>query len=296
MRKADFFSRQVFRSRIFHRTPLESGGLGVAVACGGCEHCDPAYRIDREGFPYWCLEFVVSGRGTVSVGGGPEAVLEPGAIFVYGPRTAYRMESDRARPFVKYFVDFSGKRARALLQKAGLEAGTIAQVFPPGTIAETFDRLIDAGLEETPQASRRASLLLELLLLECADRRTPDDAAESRAFATYRRCRDVIDALDPSGPAIRSIAETARACHLDSAYLSRLFRRFSGTAPYRYMMRRRMAAATARLSLPGSLVKEAAEEFGFSDPYHFSRAFKHVHGVSPTVFLRARLGGTGRAP
>jgi AraC-like DNA-binding protein len=198
------------------------------------------------------------------------------------------MVSDSHRPLVKYFVDFKGTRAARVLREAGLPPGTDAHVFPPGPVADAFDRLIDAGLDTAPRAARRTALLLEGLLLGCADWRVPDGATESGAFATYRRCRDVIDGLDPKSPVLRSISATAHACHIDSAYLCRLFRRFARIAPYQYLMRRRMEAATAWLSRPGCLVKEAAEEFGFADPYHFSRAFKRFHGIAPASFIRNR--------
>jgi len=289
MKEEEFFSNQVFRSRIFRRDLGEASSRPLSLVCGGCEHCSSDYRIDRRDFPYWCLEFVVSGRGSVAIAGGPQRSLEPGAIFIYGPGIAYRMESDPSQPFVKYFADFTGRRARSLLRESGLVAGTVAQVFPARAVAEAFDQMIDVGLEDTPRASLRASLLLEALLLGCADRRIPDGASESRAFATYRRCRDLIDALDPAGQEIHSIAATARACHIDSAYLCRLFRRFARLTPYQYLMRRRMEAAMARLSQSGRLVKEVAEEFGFADPYHFSRAFKSFHGIAPSRALRARM-------
>jgi len=35
-------------------------------------------------------------------------------------------------------------------------------------------------------------------------------------------------------------------------------------------------------------VREAAEVAGFSDPYHFSKAFKRVYGISPEAFRRQR--------
>jgi AraC-like DNA-binding protein len=38
----------------------------------------------------------------------------------------------------------------------------------------------------------------------------------------------------------------------------------------------------------GGLVKEVAQRVGFADPYHFSRAFKAVHGVAPRALLRYR--------
>jgi AraC-like DNA-binding protein len=109
--------------------------------------------------------------------------------------------------------------------------------------------------------------------------------AETRAFATYRRCRDVIDA---QGTTLRGVAAAAAACHIDPAYLSRLFRRFARCKPHEYLMRLRLKAATQSLAEPGGVVKEVAEKFNFADRYHFSRAFKRFHGVSPGEFQRRR--------
>jgi len=279
----DFFSSQVLRARLFQR---EGGGGPLSVVCGGCENCAADYRIDRATFPYWCLEFVVAGRGKIRIGKRSE-LLGPGSIFVYGPRIAYRMESDAENPLVKYFIDFTGRRALPLLRELGFAPGVVEQVFPPGKQAEAFDHLIDAGLSTSPLAGRLTSLLLESLLVRCAEGRVPGGAAEanSRAFATYRRCRDLIDAR---GTSLRGVAQAAAACHVDPAYLSRLFRRFIRCGPHEYLTRKRMEAATQRLAEPGRLVKEVADEFDFADSYHFSRAFKRFHGVPPLEFQRRR--------
>jgi len=279
----NIFSSQVFRARVFQRG-IQSAQ--VSVVCGGCEHCAADYRIDRTTFPYWCLEFVVAGHGSVQVAK-RTLPLGPGSIFVYGPRIAYRMESTAEKPLVKYFVDFAGRRALSLLRELNLAPGAAEQVFPPGEVAEAFDRLIDAGLSTSPLAGRLTALLLESLLIRCAEGRLPGGATDgtTRAFATYRRCRDVIDGR---GSTLRRVAQAAAACNIDPAYLSRLFQRFAKCTPHEYLMHRRMAATAQRLVEPGRLVKEVADEFDFADPYHFSRAFKRFHGVSPKEFQRRR--------
>ena len=80
----------------------------------------------------------------------------------------------------------------------------------------------------------------------------------------------------------------AAACRLDAAYLCRLFRRFDHQSPYQFLMRLRMARAAELLQDANRLVKQVAHELRFSDPYHFSRAFKRVYGVPPEQI--ARLG------
>jgi AraC family transcriptional regulator len=78
---------------------------------------------------------------------------------------------------------------------------------------------------------------------------------------------------------------------VETSSVCRWFRRYQGTSPYQYLMRRKMNLAAEHLIENGGLVKEAAQRLGFADPYHFSRAFKSVHGVAPQALLRYRRTG-----
>jgi AraC-like DNA-binding protein len=49
-----------------------------------------------------------------------------------------------------------------------------------------------------------------------------------------------------------------------------------------------MNHAAERLKQPLALIKQVAEEAGFADPFHFSRVFTSVFGLSPTAFRGLR--------
>jgi AraC-like DNA-binding protein len=78
-----------------------------------------------------------------------------------------------------------------------------------------------------------------------------------------------------------ALGDIAAAIGIKPTSVCRLFRRFQGTSPYQYLLRRKMIQAAEYLVETGGLVKEAAQRVGFADPYHFSRCFKAIHGVSP---------------
>ena len=71
---------------------------------------------------------------------------------------------------------------------------------------------------------------------------------------------------------------------MDPATVCRLFKRFGQATPYQVLLRRKMNHAASRLQLPHVLVKEVAAELGYDDPFHFCRAFKRTHGLSPKHF------------
>jgi transcriptional regulator GlxA family with amidase domain len=52
-----------------------------------------------------------------------------------------------------------------------------------------------------------------------------------------------------------------------------------------------MNHAAARLQQSDALVKQVAAECGFADPFHFSRVFTSVFGLSPASFRGMRQAG-----
>lgn len=274
----DFFSSDVAKARRFYFDLKPNRLRRLVVVCGGLEYCTPHYSIHRKTFPFHSIEYVAGGTGQVRLRGQTFA-LNPGTIFSYGPDVPHDIVGTPSQPLVKYFVDFSGKGASDLLNSCKLPRGQVAQVFPSNTLVMLFDELIQSGLRH-----RRENADLRLKLLEClalkisATIASPKDV-ETLAFATYLQCRRYIEQHFLN---LRTLEQISMECHVDNAYLCRLFRRYDQQSPYQYLLRLKMNHAAERLQQPGVLIKQAAEEIGFSDPFHFSRVFRNILGVSPS--------------
>ena len=280
----EYFSLQISEAKRFYLDLKPSRGAPLAVVSGGCEHCAPDYVIHRESFPFHSIEFVAQGRGTLTLNGRRHE-LTAGAVFSYGPEIPHRIVSDPERRLVKYFVDFAGSEAGPLLRLHAPRPGRMIQTSAPGEMMALFDTLIREGLRNTPYTGRIAALLVRHLALKAAETALPAGSAASPAFATYCRCRQHIE---QNWPSLHTLAQVALACHVNGSHLCRLFQRYGHQSPYQFLLRLRMNHAASRLQAPGATVKEVADSAGFADPFHFSRAFKSVMGVSPSQF--AQLG------
>lgn len=282
--KPDFFSTQILQARRFFLNLNPRPGNSLTVACGGMEHCDPNYAIQRSSFPFCSIEFVARGLGRLSLGA-KEHRLHPGSVFSYGPGVPHEISTDPQQPLIKYFVDFAGSGASALLNSSGLRAGSVGQVFPPTEIQPLFDELIRNGLRGSRQSPRICAILLDALAHKIAEARAPRSGRETLAFGTYQRCRDHIARHFQR---LRSVEQIARECHLNNAYLCRLFKRYDEGTAYSYLLRIKMNYAAERLQSPAALVKQVAEETGFANQFHFSRTFKTTFGISPSAMSRMR--------
>ena len=82
------------------------------------------------------------------------------------------------------------------------------------------------------------------------------------------------------------VSELATLCGMSECYFRRLFGKFAGMNPVRYRTLIRISAAKSMLSAGGMSVAEVAEAVGFEDCFYFSRVFKIIVGVSPSVYVR----------
>jgi len=277
-----FFSRQVLGARRFHLDLRPNRRTPLAVVCGGWERCAADYRIERSSFPYFTIELVASGELNMDLGGRPYD-LGAGAIFSYGPGVSHRLRAVARRPLHKYFVNFGGHRALSLLRRIGLPPGSVRQVIDPISLRELLDAMISAGLRRTDLTPAICASILEAFVLAVGDSAVEHAPHELGSLITYRRCRATMEARVME---LSTLEEAARVCHVAPSYLCRLFGRYDRETPYQMMQRLRMQRAAALLLEPDAMVKNVATELGFSDPFHFSHAFKRHFGVPPSQIVK----------
>ncbi|MDQ8184447.1 AraC family transcriptional regulator [Pelagicoccus sp. SDUM812002] len=275
-----FISRQVLDANYFflNLNPNDSAEFGVS--CGGMEKCSPDYEVVRSDFGFVGIEYVVSGRARVSMGG-TSFELRPGSLFGYLPHTEIKIENSGLYPLTKYFVDLHGEQAISLFENSPLGELRVLEFAGVRWVEEVFRQMVKFGSRGGSKAERSCSLLAEHLLLQIEEVESEGEGGGSAAYHSYRRCRDLIEKRFAE---MNSVGELAGLVRLDQAYISRLFSRFDEESPYKKLIRLKMNQAARLLFRESVMVKNAAEAVGFEDAAHFSRVFKNTYGVSPLHF------------
>ncbi|MGL5016695.1 MAG: AraC family transcriptional regulator [Luteolibacter sp.] len=268
-------------SRLFFLESAEEEGFSVVF--GGFERCAADYRIGRLDFPWYVLEFVSHGSGTVCLGGDEQELL-PGSFFVYGPSVPQRIETSPGNPLGKYFVGFTGKEVEGYLERYDIRPGYISRCGKGEPIRRAFDTLIDRGIRKSRLASPLCTIMTRQLLLMCREDATEPVKTDTPAYMTYSRGKDFIE---KNYLAMTSLEAIAKACGVDAPYLCRLFARFHDESPYQFLIRLRMEHASRILLESDASVKSVAMALGFKDAFHFSRVFKSVHHVPPSRFRQS---------
>ena len=83
------------------------------------------------------------------------------------------------------------------------------------------------------------------------------------------------------------LEELAAVTHMSPYHFARLFKRATGISPHRFVVRRRIDAATALLTESTSSISSIARAVGFSTASHFATTVRRITGMTPTAY-RAR--------
>ncbi|MFP6561957.1 AraC family transcriptional regulator [Paraburkholderia sp. B3] len=181
------------------------------------------------------------------------------------------------------------------VQPAAIQAvlGGKALPFVEGGIA-TDPRLFEATqnalrrMHAHAEPLERDDALFELAIaLDAAAGARP--AKPSADYAAAQRARDYLQAACTENVTLDMLAAVGGR---DRWSLSRDFRTFYGTSPYRYLTMRRLEAARAMM-LRGMPLADTAAAAGFSDQSHMTRHFRSAYGISPARWL-AMMGGPRR--
>lgn len=81
-----------------------------------------------------------------------------------------------------------------------------------------------------------------------------------------------------------TLAEVAKAVHLNMNYFSEYFREKTGETFSQFVIRSRMEEAKRMLMSPEVKVQDIADRLGYENPRYFSRAFKQLVGMTPKEY------------
>ena len=136
---------------------------------------------------------------------------------------------------------------------------------------------------ETGDAASELALEGCALQLVASRQRAHPEGGE-RPGSWLARVREILHELSPAQP---SLAELADAVGRHPAHVARAFRREYGSTIGEYVRALRLERATALLAEDLPLAR-IAQDAGFADQSHFTRAFRRHTGLTPARY-RARI-------
>jgi AraC family transcriptional regulator len=113
----------------------------------------------------------------------------------------------------------------------------------------------------------------------------PTACQPSQAIAP-RRLRAVLDYIQANISRAMTLKELADVACLSEYHFARCFKEATGSSPYRFVLDKRIAAASDMLANRDLPIKAIAQAVGFTSGRHFSASFKASRGKSPLDYRR----------
>lgn len=191
---------------------------------------------------------------------------------------------------LKTFVDMDEASLPASLQRI-LDGSQHTLCFEPGRITPAIRVALSQLLTYPYQGATRLlyleskSLELIALFLDQVRCRAPSPTATLRADDVERiyAARDILLANIEEPPGLLTLA---RQVGLNDCKLKAGFRQVFGTTAFGYLHDQRMEQARQLLGENKLNVAEVACAVGYTNPSHFSAAFRKKFGVSPRAYLK----------
>lgn len=249
------------------------------ILCGLTQP-NPEYDVDfPEGCPCYILDFILSGKGTLTVDDTVYS-FQPGDLLFIRKGTPVRMRSDSADPCRKLFIQMSGTVLKTFCTLFQLSEGVSIHPCPVEMqmweIANILRNTTLANVQESMcQISVKIFEILSLYQQETTFGKIKEN--DSLPFQIRR-------ILDEHVYRDISVQDIAGRLHLTDSHCIRTFRKQFEISPMQYLNRLRMEQACILLKETSIPVREIAQKLCFYNSQHFSTAFRKYMKLSPSEY------------
>lgn len=241
----------------------------------GITHPDKNYFISRPKSKIACIEYVVSGGGSVNING---KNFSPKAGDSYFLHTGYDQfyRSDFETPWKKIFINFAGGLAESLIEGYAL---TNHFYFPGLNLESEIARAIEIVKNYEKDGYTLLIDILNGMFLKMY-RYIHDNSVRTGTAYEMKRFLDGCIEND------FKMKELCEYVSKSESQAIKLFKKEYGTTPYKYLTEKRIKLAKNLILNTNMTIKEIAAKLNFADEYYFSNVFKKKVGVSPVMYRK----------
>lgn len=250
----------------------------------GWEQCAPLHSFGPFVRNHFLFHYVISGRGfldsTDDDGVTHRYNLEENQGFLICPGQVNTYCADKKHPWKYVWLEFDGLRVAEYLSRAGLGPSQplyLPQSVPQGE--EVRDRMLyitDHSKGSTLHLIGHLFLFLDAFIQASSTRREATGIALRDFYI-----QEAVTYMEQNYKRELTVEEIADACKLSRSYFSKLFKESMGCPPQEFLIQMRLSKATELMKTSNASIGTIAQECGYPNQLHFSRAFKKRYGVSP---------------
>lgn len=261
------------------------------VNCCGCSKTEPLHSFGPAVKPHYLIHYVLSGKGKFAIGG-KEYPMEAGYGFLITPEELSFYQSDEKEPWTYLWVGFSGFAAEDMVRNMGLSVNH--PIFKSERGEELYQIIKDMMEHNTFGIANglRRDGQLQIFLSIIAESAPVNEKSEMDRANNY--VRKAIEFILSNYCNPIKVTDIADYVCINRSYLYTLFHNSMDMSPQQFLTSFRITKATELLQLTALPIESIALSCGYTDPLVFTKAFKQLHGMSPSAYRKENIRGEQR--
>ena len=277
-RRDDVVSNPYFTYRFYTSEAENVSNQSCYVVSIGYERRPHNEKLQRaRSYNRYSIHYFIKGKGRYNGEG-----LCGGKMLIVPPCENLFFESDPLHPLEFYYISVSGEGSEGLFKSVGVGMTACCLECPfISKIPDLFYSPLFERHQDTDPAFYLMGLLMQLMGYHKKHNIAEPEVVRGTAFYYYRQAICYIDSyllsdITPDG--------IARFLNISGSYFRRIFSTYNENSVWEYILKQRFKYAASKLALTQCSVQEAAESIGYNDYVHFSKMFKKIIGVPPSVY------------
>lgn len=250
----------------------------------GREACTPCHSFGPVTRNHYLFHYVLSGTGTLMADDAKGITqtypVKSGQGFLIFPGQITTYYADQHSPWEYLWIEFDGLRVKEALSLTDFSLNH--PIYHPHSkdlreqMVKEMAYIISHPKESSFHLLGHLYLFFDYFIQSAKSTRLTQSSKMSDYYI-----QEAIHYMEQNFQNNISIEEIAEVCGINRSYLGKIFRNSVGRSPQEFLMNYRMVKATELLKLTTRSIVDIGNAVGYSNPLHFSRAFKNVYGVSP---------------
>lgn len=252
----------------------------------GWEHCEPSHSFGPAMRNHFLFHYVISGTGTlIAENSKKESIsysIKSGQGFMIFPNQICTYIADAQQPWEYVWIEFDGLRAKETVELSGLCVNSPVYKAKYKDVAQTMKDEMLYIINHKDDSPFHLIGHLYLFIDSFVKSSAITQISKSNNLRDFY-IKEALSFIEQNFQNDITVEEIAACCGLNRSYFGKIFHEVLGKSPQEFLISYRMTKATELLKLTSLSIAEVGSAVGYSNQLHFSRAFKKIYGISPSI-------------